>query len=178
MDSRAMHLCVLLLALTGCGADAAQNMEPGLAFGRIYVATHDDLIVGRTYSYLMFYADGIVIGAASKDTPTEMASWFNRDNAVVGRGVFELERGRLSFSLKIQTGLLKHAGVVDRDRLVLKVVSLVDRQTREYVYHLVRAEQAAAGDARDAPPELRRWAPRRDLQVVRGIPEAASCEEP
>jgi hypothetical protein len=139
-----MRSLALVLAFITTSVCVAPSAGPRLVYERIYSASRTDQVLGQAYSYLMFYADGTVIGTTSKQTSEEIKSWFTRDNAKIGRGVFELKGNHLKFSLTVQTGVLAYDGVLEGDRLVVEAISLVDRKRLRYVYFLVNsaAEQA------------------------------------
>ena len=54
---------VFALALFGCFARAVESGEPGLEHERIYASSGVELVAGPINRYLMFYPDGVVIGA-------------------------------------------------------------------------------------------------------------------
>ena len=141
---------VFALALFGCFARAVESGEPGLEHERIYASSGVELVAGPINRYLMFYPDGVVIGATSKGTPQQVKPWFSRDNQQVGQGHYELRQNRLTFLLRVETGTLEYVGVVEDERLLMDVLSLVDHKRRQYVYLLVEsgAEQRVQGATR------------------------------
>src|SRR5947209_3318417 len=75
----------------------------GVRFDGLYCHESDEFIQ-RTFDYLRFYSDGVVIMTAATDRPGEVSTWFRRGHAGLSEGRYLRADGLFRFTLKTDGG--------------------------------------------------------------------------
>src|SRR4051812_30581706 len=100
MRHSALSVTTLVIILSCC---IARENPAGVRFDGLYCHESDEFIQ-RTFDYLRFYPDGVVISTAATDRPGEVVTWFDRDHPGLEDGRYQIADGLLRFTLKTHSG--------------------------------------------------------------------------
>lgn len=95
------------------------------------------------YSYLRFYADGLVIGVSSTGLPVHIAKWFNRgwsEKSRESKGIYTVSGSNIKFSLTSSKGTVDHEGEIQGENLVLRSHSHINGYRGVYEYRFAQTD--------------------------------------
>ena len=114
MRLSALFFVSLLVVSSGIGRAEPRTVR----FDGLYCHESDEF-VQRTFDYLRFYPDGLVISTAATDRPGEVVTWFHRGHGGLSDGRYQIIDDSLRFTLKTESGSIACTGHLRGSDLVV-----------------------------------------------------------
>jgi hypothetical protein len=104
------------------GSESGRPINSPLRFDGLYGHLERD-----SYDMLRFYADGTVleVPTTSDAKPSDLAPWFNKDQADIQKGTYCLDRSAVAFTVTGPNGSIEYAGQVAGDALTIDSHSFI-----------------------------------------------------
>jgi hypothetical protein len=135
-------ICLLLVPVMLAGSAHALRSQTGLRFDGIYQSQEEAWMQWgrdsvRTWTYLRFTPDGMVISFPTIGEPHQLGS-FSLSNTMLPVASVAAREGRISFTVSDCGGaLVDHEGRVEGDRLYLRVHSRTTGYRADRVFAFV-----------------------------------------